>query len=93
MHIFGLIFKSRSSKGESAALPAAAASLGSTKECSVHAAVATAELRVAATAYSGTPGELAASTVGDTATVSLSNGSLAGAATDLLDATFFEGMG
>ena len=72
-------FKFWSSKVGSAALPAAAASVGSKKE-------STAELRVAATAYSGTPGALAASAVGDTAIVSLSNGSLAGAATDLLDA-------
>ena len=60
---------------------------------SVHAAAATAELRVAATAYSGTPGALAASAVGCTAIVSLSDGSFAGAATDLLDAMLVEGMG
>ena len=56
-------FKSRSSEGGSAALPAVAASVGSTKEWSVHAAAATAYLRVAATAYSGTLGALAASAV------------------------------
>ena len=67
-------------------MPAAAASVGSKKEWSVHAAAATAELRVAATACSGALGALAASPVGSTAIVSLSNGSLAGAATDLLDA-------
>ena len=81
-------FKSRSSKGGggSGALPAAATFVGSKKERSVHAAAATAESRVAATAYSGTPGALAASAVGGTAIVSVSNGSLAGAATNLLDA-------
>ena len=95
MHaIFCLICKSRSSEGGggSAALPAAAAFVGSKKERSVHAAAATAKLRVAATAYSGTPGALAASAVGCTAIVSVSNGSLAGAATDLLDAMLVEGM-
>ena len=87
-------FKSRSSKGGggSAALPAAAAFVGSKKERSVHAAAATAESRVAAAAYSWMPGALAASAVGSTAIVSVSNGSLAGAATDLLDAMLVEGM-
>ena len=81
-------FKSRSSKGGggSAALPAAAAFDGSKKERSVHAAAAMAELRVAVTVFSGTPGALAASAFGCTAIVSVSNGSLASAATDLLDA-------
>ena len=70
--------QSRWKRGGSAVLPAAAASVGSRKERSVHAAVATADLRVAATAYSGTHGSLAASASGDTAIVSVCNGSLAG---------------
>ena len=52
-----------------------------------------AEFRVAATAYFGMPGALAASPVGDTTIVSSSNGSLAGAANDLLDALFLRVWG
>ena len=59
----------------------------------MHAAAATAESRVAATAYSGTPGAPATSAVGTTAIVSVSNGSHAGAATDLLDAMLVEVWG
>ena len=51
-------------------MPAATAFVGSKKERSVHAVAATAEFRVAATAYSGMPGALKASASGSTAIVS-----------------------
>ena len=58
----------------------AAASAGFLYEESVQAAAALESVRVAATAFLDMPGALAAGASG------------AGAATDLLDATFFQGM-
>ena len=93
MHaLFLFNLKLRWNRGGSAAMPAAAASGGFLDEGTVQAAAATDFVRVAATTFLGTPGALAAGASGGTTTVPRSNGGFAGAATDLLDATNFQGM-
>ena len=80
MHAFFCDFKCRSNKGVSVVMATEAASAGFLYEERVQAALALESVRVAATAFLVIPGALAASASG------------AGAATDLLDVTFFQGM-
>ena len=86
---FNAKFQSRWNSGGSAA-SAAAAFLESWEE---EAAAAMDFVRVVLTAFVGMPGALATGAFGGTTIVQGDNGGRAGAATDLLDVTYFQGMG